>query len=230
MEKFENLKFMQLFGNCACIKYLGKDRLKGPVDNVDCRNLDVIKLLLNNKYYETLMTATYKTEPHIPMFEKDSDTKYLFDFVHILHINPFTEKHKEQLKLRIDRFNDFYKKVKTNKNYYFTISLNEALVDRHSHKLNKKLCLAIIKYLQEQKLLSKCIFVSTRLIKGHNDWNYWSPEFIKIAKQYKLKYVEIKDLSLFHQDTSQKQFKWQICKILNLQPKTNLEKNKYLYF
>ena len=167
--KFEDLKFMQLFGNCACIKYLGKDRLRGPVDNVDCRSLEIIKLLLNNKYYETLMSAPYTIEEHKPMFKKDSDTKYLFNFVHILHINPFTEDHKKQLKLRINRFNDFYKKVKTDKNYYFTISLNEALVDRNSHKLNKKLCYAIIKYLQEQKLLSKCIFVGTKLIKGHND-------------------------------------------------------------
>ena len=226
--KFEDLKFMQLFGNCACIKYLGKDRLKGPVDNVDCRNLDTIKLLLTNKYYETLMSAPYTTEEHIPMFEKDSNTKYLFDFVHILHINPFTEEHKEQLKLRIKRFNNFYKKVKTNENYYFTISLNSALIDRFSHKLNKKLCFAIINYLREQKLLSKCIFVGTKLIKGHNDWNYWSPEFIKIVKQYKLKYVEIKDLSLFHQDTSQKQFKQQVWKYLK--PKPKVEKSNYLYF
>ena len=167
--KFEDLKFMQLFGNCACIKYLGKDRLKGPVDNVICTNIKAIKLLLSNKYYETLMSAPYTTEVHKPMFKKDSTIKYNFEFVQILHINPFTEDHKKELKTRILRFNNFYKKVLSNSFYYFTISLNSALVDRITHKINKKLCEELINYLKEQKLLDKCIFVGTKLIKGHND-------------------------------------------------------------
>ena len=45
---FENLHFMQLWGDCSNLGYLGKDRMHGPIDNVYSVKPENIKLLFKS--------------------------------------------------------------------------------------------------------------------------------------------------------------------------------------
>lgn len=221
--KFEDYKFMQLFGNCACIAYLGENRIRGPVDNVIATDVSLIKLLLFGNYIEALNTTNYEKTRHGVYFDGDSPWQYTFPFVKILHNNPMTEKYKQEVLKRIDTLKKFYKKVLINDKYFFTITLNEALVDKNIHTINKKLISTLLKYLKELKILHKCIFIGTR---ANNKWNFWAGDFSKFIKEYNLKYFEINNLDLKNKIVAYNQFK---TKFLELFKNTNKHKEKVVY-
>ena len=160
--KFEDLKFMQLFGNCACIGYLGSRRIKGPVDNVIGVNVNQIKLLFTKKYAEALASYPFEKVKRKLSFEGDYGFFHKFSFVWTVHHDPFTTKYKQELNKRLNLFYDFLEKVRHSENYYFTINLNEMLVDKKQHTLNEKTFVEIIEYLQAEQILDKCIFIGTK--------------------------------------------------------------------
>ena len=193
--QFEDLQFMQLAGNCASIGYLGKDRLKGPIDNVVTNGAGCIKLLIEGKYYKAVTdwatkAIQLKREPN---FEGDSLIAFKFKYVLICHNDPKTPEYQNELLIRCQRFNDFLEKIKTNSNYYFTINLNENDVNRITHKLNIKQIEATIKYLEDIKLLNRVIFISTKHQNSASWWNFYSSEFDFFIKKFKLKHIVIEN-------------------------------------
>ena len=48
MIKFEDLKFMSIGSNCAPILFLGKDRIRGPIDNMAITDAYAIKFLISS--------------------------------------------------------------------------------------------------------------------------------------------------------------------------------------
>ena len=194
--KFEDLKFMQLAGNCGCIGYLGKDRIKGPIDNVVTNGAGCIKLLIEDKYYKAVIDWADKAIQlkRTPNFEGDSLIAFKFKYVLICHNDPKTPEYKNELIKRCERFNNFLEKVKTDKNYYFTINLNENDVDRITHKLNIEQIESTIKYLKDLGILNKVIFISTKHENTASWWNFYSKEFDTIVKKFALKHILIENL------------------------------------
>ncbi len=218
MIKFEDLKFMQLFGNCACIGYLGSKRIKGPVDNVIGVNVDQIKLLFTKKYAEALATYPFEKAKRKPSFDGDYDFFHKFSFVWTAHHDPFTEKYKQELTKRLTIFYNFLEKVKTTDNHYFTINLNEMLVNKKQHTLNEKKFIEIVKYLKSENILNKCIFIGTKCDQDTKfskiTWDYWAKNFYKYVLKYDLKYIELLNISIWKTEETEKQFKQKVMTCL----------------
>jgi len=188
-------KFMQIYGNCAGTKFLGENRIKGPVDNVNTKNKKIIELLYNDSYLKYIQTAVFKQTKRDPSFKGDSSIEYSTDLVSILHGNPLTIKYIENLKVRCDALKDFLKEINTNQEYYLIYTLNIYDVDFKRNKLNTQNILDNIECLRKLNLLSKTIFVGTKWIPGGDKmWNFWSNDFIPLIKKYNLKYIEIEGL------------------------------------
>ena len=63
MVNLQDLKFMSIGGNCACIGFLGKNRIKGPVDNVIVGKPKCLDLLFSNKYLDYIINTSYDKVP-----------------------------------------------------------------------------------------------------------------------------------------------------------------------
>lgn len=209
---FKNLHFMQLWGDCSNLGYLGRTRIHGPVDNVYSVKPENIELLLDNKYYKHIVNYKFKTTERLPNFEGDSTTEYDFDTVKILHNNPTTEKYIKELKKRIDYFNEFYSKLKNNNNYYFTINFNDEVVFQTDNTLKGNVLERIIKILLKYNILHKTIFVG--LNKGNTCWapNMHLENINDYILKYKIKYVEIYENDIWNTITSEEQFKKQVIR------------------
>ena len=192
----ESYKFMQLSGNCACIGYLGKNRLRGPVDNVITNGSGCIELLLSGQYYKNIVQWADKAivSKRNPNFIGDSEVAYKFKYVQIVHNNPTLSVYQEELQKRYDAFLSFFEDVKTDKVSYFTINLNENDVDRLTHKLNKGQVLNIIDCLKKYNILDKVIFISTQHSLATSWWNFYSSEFNSLAKELGLKHIIVTNL------------------------------------
>ncbi len=205
-------KFMQIYGSCAATHFLGKDRLRGPVDNVITKGYKCIELLLNNEYTDYLIDNKPIIAKRTPNYEGDSTNSYTYDFVEIVHQNPLTGKYIDEIKNRINNFNDFLKNINKD-NYYFVYSLNIWDMNNKTHKLNSTIFEENIKYLKNKKLLNKTIFIGT---KNNNWWNFWSNDLIPLIKKYNLKYIEITDMGMgICDDTATiNQFKAEVIKVI----------------
>ena len=199
-------KFMQLAGNCACIGYLGPNRLRGPVDNVVTNGADFLKLLLEGDYYTAVANWADRAIQldRIPNFDGDSKIAFKFKHVLICHNDPRSSKYQQELKLRCEQFNKFLDKVKTDSTYYFTINLNENDIDRITHKLNKQAVEKTLNYLKNINLLDKVIFIETKHQNPKSWWNFYSSEFDAYVKKYSLKCIIIEDLDF--SETTYNQF------------------------
>ena len=201
--------FMQLWGDCSNLGYLGRDRDKGPIDNVYSVKAENITLLLENKYLDLILNTTPKECPRYKNFDGDSNVEYDYGTVKILHNNPKEEKYKQELKLRIERFNCFYENLKIKENYFFTINFNDELVFQSSNTLKGSTFLEIIEILNKYNILEKTIFVG--LNKGATFWasNMHLADINSYIEKYKLKYIEIFENDIWKTEKVQVQFKQQ---------------------
>ena len=201
--------FMQLWGDCSNLGYLGRDRDKGPIDNVYSVRAENITLLLENKYLDLILNTSPKERPRYKNFEGDSNIEYDYGTVKILHNNPKEEKYKQELKLRIERFNCFYENLKIKENYFFTINFNDELVFQSSNTLKGSTFLEIIEILSKYNILEKTIFVG--LNKGATFWasNMHLADINSYIEKYKLKYIEIFENDVWKTEKAQNQFKQQ---------------------
>lgn len=181
--------FMQLAGDCSGMGYLGINRLRGPVDNVITKGYQCIKALLDDKYYDHIINSTPTLSGHKIWFAGDSDTTYDYDIVQILHNNATDIHYQNELKARCILFNNFYKKVLTKDNYYFTVNFNAFDLDENNTELNNNIE-RTIKTLLEYSILDKVIFVGIKATKkGYGNKYPVNIDYYK--KQYKIKYIEI---------------------------------------
>lgn len=194
----EKCYFMQLAGDCSGMGYLGNNRLKGPVDNVITKGDKCIQALLEDRYYETVITQTPKLIPHKVWFDGDSDTTYDYDIVQIVHNHATDINYKNELKARCILFKDFYKNVLTKNNYYFTVNFNSLDLDSDNNEINNSVE-TIIKTLIKYNILDKVIFVGLKATKrGYG--NKHPNNIDKYKKLYNIKYVEIENNDVWKYD------------------------------
>lgn len=230
---FNNLHFMQLWGDCSNLGYLGRNRSHGPIDNVYSVKPENIKLLLENKYYDHILNYKFTTSDRFPNFDGDSTVEYDFDYVKILHNDPTTAKYKAELKKRIEYFNNFYTDLKEKDNYYFTVNFNDEVVFQKDNSLKGNTLIAIIELLASYNILHKTIFVG--LNKGNTTWasNMHLANINDYILKYKLKYVEIYENDIWNTEKSQQQFREQVlhglqfCSWLTNRTKSDPNKLKF---
>ena len=205
----KNYYFMQLWGDCSNLGYLGLNRDKGPIDNVYSVKPENIKMLLDNKYLELILNSKPIERSRLQNFEGDSNIEYDYGYVKILHNNPKETKYKEELKIRISRFNEFYNNLKLNDNYYFTVNFNDETVFQKNNTLKGNSFISIIDILNEYNILDKTIFVG--LNKGCTLWasNMHIENINDYIRKYNLKYIEIFENDVWKTDKSENQFKEQ---------------------
>lgn len=211
--KFEDLKFMSIGGNCAPIGFLGKDRIRGPVDNLaGVKGKVCFECLFDDTFLDD-----FKKQPiiqdRVPGFPNDSDKAYIYEHYTVCHNNPLEEKYQIEIKKRFDRFKDFYTSIQ-HSDYYFTYSLNTEISKRENKIQNLPLLEKEIQLLKDLNVLHKTIFVGTKNVKIKNNWNFYAKEFTTVFPD--VLYVELEDLNVFNPDKALKQFKQKIEKLLNL--------------
>ena len=102
-------------------------------------------------------------------------------------------EYQKQLLRRIEAFNEFYKQLKENKNYYFTINLNNEIVNPATNTfISEEKLLEIIKILKEHNILDKTIFVGLKQ-KVRKDTSNMYIKNINFSRVYGVKYIEIED-------------------------------------
>lgn len=177
--------FMQIYGNCTAVHCLGLDRIKGPVDNVQTKNYQVMELLLNGGYFDYIKNAHFEKSSRPAGFDGDSDIAYSTPIVRIVHNNPSTQKYLENLAIRCENFKNFIAHLDKDKFLIYSINVYDLKKD---HTLRKHNLINNIEYLKKVKLLDKVIFIGS---VGDSWSNFWSDELIPIIKKYNLKYIEM---------------------------------------
>lgn len=152
-----------------------------------------IKLLLDNKYYEHIATLVPREYPRKPSFKGDLGRTYDYQTVKIIHNNPLTPEYREHLQQRVAAFNDFYKHLQNEPNYYFTINLNNTIVNPTTNTfISEETLLEIIQILREYNILDKTIFVGLRQ-KDRKDTSNMHIKDMNFGRTYGVKYIEIND-------------------------------------
>lgn len=210
--KFSDLKFMSIGSNCADIGFLGRNRPRGPVDNMRGRNTHpCFQCLLEGTFLKEF-TKIPKQEPKEKTFEGDTEISYIYDSYEVVHNNPLDRKFKETLEKRYQYFKDFYKNIHK-PNYYFTFSLNHEIL-KENHSVKKSLVEEEIALLKKHNILNKTIFIGTKLIKRTGSFDFYSNDFKKMFPQ--VLYIELEDINLFDTTSTQEQFKNKIIDLLGI--------------
>lgn len=208
--KFEDLKFMSLGGNCAALALLGKERIRGPVDNLaGVKNKLCFESLLNDTFLKDFEKTPIISD-RVPNFEKDSDKQYTYEHYAVCHNNPTTEKFKLEIEKRYNNFKDFYAQI-SETDHYFIYCLNTE-ISKASHTVqNPKLLKAEIDFLKKKNILQKVIFVETKTDNKKSNWNFWAEDLAKFKIPL---HVRIYDLDIWNPEKTQTQFKEKICELL----------------
>lgn len=194
--KYNKDKFMSIGGYCLNLWVLGKNRIRGPIDNVLMISAETIKLLLENKYYSYLKHHTPCKMPR-----KDLPERYCFQYdnlVQIYHNNVYSEKFKPELKKRVNNLNKFYKNLLTNKDYYFVFCIPHTWVDINNGELKNNELEKCILYFKQYNILDKIIFIGNRQaisIKPNMWYNtYLNTDVLDyFIENYQIKYLELSD-------------------------------------
>lgn len=217
----KNTKFMQLWGDCSGLGYLGDLRLRGPVDNVYSVKPANIKLLLDNKYYEHIINTTPNEYPRKKSFAGDVGRTYDYGTVKIIHNIPTTDAYRKVLAERINAFNNFYENLKHNNNYYFTVNLNNEIVNPETNTFrNEEYLKEIISILAQYNILHKTIFVGLKQKIRKDTSNMFVKNFSQ-NYQY-LNYIEIEDNDVWDTTKTHLQFITKVKNILDKVDKIDL--------
>lgn len=202
----EKLQLMSIGSNCANIGFLGKDRIRGPIDNVIAtKGIMSSKLLFENNLYEAIKNAKPKITKNLTKtFPGDSDYKYEYNDFMFVHNNPTEEKFLKEFKRRIDTFNEFYKNIDKD-DHYFVYSLGTNDVNKSTREVYDAFIFGL-RYLEILNILDKTIIVGTRNENVKNYWDFYSKDIEKICNDKKIKYIEVVDNNVYHPDIPEKQF------------------------
>ena len=218
MINFEDLKFMSIGGNCTNIYLLGwKNRIRGPIDNVLIEKVGAIQLLFENKYYNYVKNKPVKLTPKAPQGNDPLFSSTYFAGMTMPHNNPKTEKYLEELKIRLETFNQFYTELKQPKSHNFFIFVLNNRTNYYNQKmLRGTLLVDILNFLKSLNLLDKVIFIgTTEDISLKLNWSYYNyslnkDDLKKLQANYNLNYFEVNNLNLETLDgklAAAKQFK-----------------------
>ena len=198
------VNFLSIGSNCAALGYLGPNRIRGPFDNVICKNgLLSSKILFN----ETLFRREFMSPPFVKSREKyfEMDTGYSFSYENIkfIHNDPTTIKFRTEFEKRYQNFKIFYDNLKTLPNYFFTYSLGAA--DIRNNFVTDTFYKGI-QFLKKENIVNKIIIVGTKMNKVCDMGNYFNPKIVSFCNEYKIKYVTIDNCDLLNCKDSVAQF------------------------
>lgn len=230
--KYDAKNFMSLGGFCLSIYILGKDRPRGPVDNILIQRPKVIELLLENKYLSYLLKTTpKKVKKRWPEAESDYDF-YFEDNLRIVHNNAQSKDYFIEVEKRVKIFNAFLKEVQKSEDKFFVFSLPYTFVDQQTHKLLGNYLEKTILYLKSKNILHKTIFIGSKPKKSIKKIVWYNSylntqDMQNLIKKYKINYIELNEVELGTSEGKEMAHKQFIEKILKFSPvKPTVEKKK----
>ena len=183
---------MSIGGNCRGMPLLGKNRIRGPIDNVELlQGLLSSKILFENTLLDILNKEIPEQHKRKPTFEGDSDISYIYSEFMVVHNNPLNDGYIREITKRMDTFNTFLSHI-GEPNYFFIYTLNNE--DFIKDDLGKSNFNKGLNFLIENNLLEKVIFIGTKCEKKGYD-------FLLKKVNSKIKYIQIND---FHQRKTEK--------------------------
>lgn len=225
MSKFENLKFMSIGGCCLSVYVLGKDRIRGPIDNALIFNKKTIELIINNQYYSYIKhhKPTKTKKANIVPWEPEFNYEYQ-DIVRIVHNDVELPKFMPELKRRVNNFNDFWLDFKTNPKKFLIFTIPYSMLKSDKSGLLNNYLEDIIVYFKEIGILDKVIFIggkqSPRVEKQVWYNNYLTEQDLMYLKtKYNIKYIELNNLIITRLGAAEKekvfkQFKDKVMEVI----------------
>lgn len=186
---------MQIYGNCTAVHSLGRSRIKGPVDNVVTKGVAFLRELLHGDYLAYFDKHVPKITSREPSLTGDHTSEYNYPIVVVSHNDPRTEKSKKELASRLDTFKEFKTKVLTDPDYYFIYSINQFDLNKQSHEIDLRIFEENIKYLKQEQLLDKIVFVETKNDNPKLFWNFYAINVNDTIKKYNLKYIQMHNIT-----------------------------------
>ena len=221
--KYDANNFMSLGGFCLSLYVLGKDRPRGPVDNVLMAKPKTVELLIENKYLNYLLKTTpKKVKKRWPEAESAYDF-YFEDNFRVVHNDAQSKEYLAEVARRVKIFNTFLNEVKKSDNKFFIFSLPYTFVDQKTHKLSTNYLEKTILYLKSKNILHKTIFIGSRPKKTITRI-VWYDSYIRsqdvqnLIKKYKINYIELNEVELGTADGKEKLHKQFVAKISKFQP------------
>lgn len=201
------MKAMSICGNCASLCYLDTTvRVPGPVDNWFAKKGFLSTMSLFTNFNQQLKTGWIKAVPRKKQYQEDCDTTFEYADYYCYHINMEEPKNVEKVMKRYESFISFWKKVKTESDYYFVYTLNR--IDINIKNKFKTLSNDTVSALNEIKKfipIEKLILVGTPMInitEGFSSYvdivppfvNYLDIQDVKFCFMYKNHTDEMKSL------------------------------------
>lgn len=202
--KFSDLKFMSIGGNCADTYFLGKDRIRGPVDNLYFeKGLENVFDVLDGKILREIISRKFEIK------KSGNDTLRIYPCrIRVVHNDPFQKEYIEEFRKRFYRLINFINTRDPKNILVYTINRNDVIEDNQPFHLKKSFYDSVDR-LNKMNLLNRIIFVGT---KNPRKWKEWARYYSEDFKKLKVKYIEIDDI--FDSDKNYNQFKNEVMKLI----------------
>lgn len=201
-------KVMSIGGCCADLAFLGPGvRVPGPVDNWwAIGGLKAIVGLFTN-FREQLENGWESTKNKPVGYKGDIPLQYEYKDYSCRHLNMEDSEVVKKVIGRYEKFLEFWRLVKEDKNCYFSYVFNECDVQKKGNKMvlsdsTRKMLDEISQFFP----LSKLILVGTRLVKLKmgSGFKHYIDEVPK-----GINYVEIKDVRYLYKNNKDKRSAWE---------------------
>ena len=203
--KFEDLKFMSIGSNCGDIFFLGKNRVRGPIDNVNLyKGLINVDDVLSEKLLQDVISKNFDE------IERRGQKVYRCreTFIEFWHNNPNEEKFLVEFKRRYDNL----RKALKDESFYFTY--NPAWTDSKDGKNLENSFYKGLQVLERYGIKDRVIL--TNCINPNEDVkNVFHPSS-GFKGEYLLQ-ITLDGISRTNTDEIFQQFKEKVIKLLNLE-------------
>lgn len=150
--------FISIGGCCLGLYILGKNRIRGPIDNVLLFSYKIIKFMLKNRYIDYLQNTPYIKQKKKKIRPNEPRVNFLFKWkIKIIHNDLRDPGYLKEIEKRMQNFTTFVKAMQKDKNKFFVFSIPYTFVkegEEVDHRLER-----LIIYLNQIGLLKQTIFV-----------------------------------------------------------------------
>ena len=187
MSKFE---VISLFGNCLPVFCLGPERIRGPVDNVECKSEVLIDLLLAKKYVEYLQNVPCQVLRSNNDRTGEPEVNYSWTIVNICHNDPTENKYMVELLARQAVLYSHFQNIKEDPNKFFLVSYNYPMLK------DERLIERVIDRLKFYDILDKTIFCDIVNFlpdqqRPSDLFNLHSDKFKELADKNGIKFIRL---------------------------------------
>ena len=128
------MRIMSLGGNCAGLSILGPARVPGPVDNWSAQHgFSDVPCLFEN-FREMVLSGPIETKDREKGFSTDSDKLFIYEHYRCVHIDMRNPETVDKVLARHDDFLKFAQLVSTERDCWFSYTLNEFDVRKIGNK------------------------------------------------------------------------------------------------